>query len=162
MTISYRRCKGTFTCKYLSFYDPILERNFRLPLVHIRLKHKENSIRTDALVDSGATATFIPTELAEVLEIELPEKTSSAVGAGGTFSTYTCKIDKIEILKGTNIFCSISDMPISVPKDEGTLPHSVLGRDSVFWKNDITFRERIERTVFREPKRNNKKRTRRW
>jgi len=161
-TISYRRCKGTFTCKYLSFYDPKLKRNFRLPLVHIRLKNKDNSIRTDALVDSGATATFIPIELAEILELELPEKTSDAVGAGGTFSTYACEIDQIDVLKGTRIFCSIKNMRISIPKKLDVIPHSILGRDSIFWKNDITFRERKQHTIFRDPKKDNAKKIRRW
>jgi predicted aspartyl protease len=53
-----------------------------LPLVHIRLKHGDLAFRTDALIDSGATATFLPIEIAEVLGMDLSEKPSEAVGAG--------------------------------------------------------------------------------
>ncbi|WGM88916.1 MAG: retropepsin-like aspartic protease [Candidatus Bathyarchaeum tardum] len=146
------RCKGAFNCKYLAFTDPKLQRKFRLPLVHIRLKNGNMSIRTDALVDSGATATFIPVELAEVLDIDFPKETSEAVGAGGSFPTFNCIIDRIDILKGTRIFCYLKNFPVTIPTKEDMIPHTILGRDSVFWDNDITFRERKQRTVFRTPK----------
>jgi len=150
--LSSYRCRGTFTCKYLSFYDPKLEKFFRLPLVHIRIKHNGNTIRTDALVDSGATGTFIPIELAEVLGVEKPDETVDAVGAGGTFSTFITKIGEIEVLKGLNIFCRMRNFLVSIPVNPETIPHTILGRDSIFWHNDITFRERKEHTVFRSPK----------
>lgn len=150
--MSTYRCRGTFTCKYLSFYDPKLKKLFRLPLVHIRIKHNGSSIRTDALIDSGATGTFIPIELAEILGVEKPDKTDEAVGAGGVFPTYTSKIGEIEVLKGSSVFCRMRDFTVSIPVNPDALPHSVLGRDSIFWHNDITFRERRKHTIFRSPK----------
>jgi hypothetical protein len=150
--VSFNRCRGTFTCKYLSFYDPKLQRKFRLPLVHVRLKHNGNTIRTDALVDSGATTTFIPIELAEVLDMKIPSEFHDAIGAGGAFPIYESEIEVIEILKGSHVFCQMQNFPVSVPKNPDALPHTILGRDSVFWKNDITFRERRQHTIFREPK----------
>jgi hypothetical protein len=155
---SSHRSRGTFTCKYLSFFDPKLKKTFRLPLVHIRLKHKENAIRTDALIDSGATGTFIPIELTEVLELERPTETIDAVGAGGTFPTFVTKIGEIQVLKGSRIFCKMSNFTVSIPIDPDALPHTVLGRDSVFWQNDITFRERRQHTIFRSPKSSSKQR----
>lgn len=155
--VSSHRCKGTFTCKYLSFYDPKLRRPFRLPLVHVRLVHNSNTIRTDALVDSGATTTFIPIELADVLEMELPNETHDAVGAGGAFPTYTSKIGAIEVLKGFRVFCRMKNFDVLVPKNPDVIPHSILGRDSIFWDNDITFRERRRHTIFRTPKKTTSK-----
>ena len=115
--VSFNRCRGTFTCKYLSFYDPRLKRKFHLPLVHIRLKHNGNAIRTDALVDSGATATFIPIELAEVLDMKIPDECHDAVGAGGAFPTYQSEITTLEILKGLRVFCRMHNFPITIPKN---------------------------------------------
>lgn len=144
--------KRAITCSYLNFYDPRLKRNFRLPLVHIRIKHAGIAYRTDALVDSGATGTFFPIEHINLLGISLPKETSSALGAGGMFSTYVAKIDMIQILKGTNSFCEFKNKPVSVPTGEGMIPHVVLGRDSIFRCYDITFRERQKRTIYRKPK----------
>ena len=155
--VSFNRCRGTFTCKYLSFYDPKLKRSFRLPLVHVRLKHNGNTIRTDALVDSGATATFIPIELAEVLDMKIPSECHDAVGAGGAFPTYVSEIKAIEVLKGLHVFCRMQNFPVTVPKNPDVIPHTILGRDSIFWDNDITFRERRQHTVFRSPKTPKKK-----
>lgn len=125
--------------------------------MHIRLKHNGNSIRTDALVDSGATATFIPIELAEVLEMELPTEVHDAIGAGGAFPTSTSKIESIEVLKGFRVFCHMQNFIVSIPRNPDVIPHTILGRDSVFWDNDITFRERRQHTIFRSPKKPSKK-----
>jgi len=123
-----------------------------LPLVHIRMKHNGNTLRTDALVDSGATGTFIPIELTEILGVEKPEKTEEAVGAGGTFPTFVTKIGEIEVLKGLSVFCRMRNYTVSIPTNPDAIPHSILGRDSIFWHNDITFREQREHTIFRSPK----------
>lgn len=150
--LSSYRCRGTFTCKYLLFYDPKLKKHFRLPLVHIRIKHKGNSIRTDALVDSGATGTFIPIELADVLGIEKPSETHDAIGAGGTFPTFVTRVEEIQVLKSLRVFCKIRNLTVSIPANPDAIPHSILGRDSIFWENDIMFRERRQHTIFRSPK----------
>ena len=144
--------KRAIVCRYLSFYDPHLKKRFRLPLVHIRIKHSRNTIRTDALVDSGATTTFIPIELTEVLGIELPEETSEAIGANGSFPIYRVKIDLIEVLKSRQSFCRFKDICVSIPAKKDSIPYPVLGRDSIFRCYDITFRENREHIVFKRPK----------
>ena len=80
------------------------------------------------------------------------EKKSQAVGAGGMFGTYKVKIDKIEVLKGRFPFCSFENWTVLVPDKEGAIPHAVLGRDSIFRKFDVTYRENKEEIVFRKPK----------
>src|SRR5208282_2160471 len=160
--------RGAIVCSYLTFTDPTLKRAFRLPLVHIRLCHKDKSFRTDALVDSGATVTFIPLELMNVLgfdlapegvdppnqttEEEKPKAKHQAVGAGGLFSTYEVKIDSIQMIKGSFAFAEFKDWSVLVPSRIGSIPHAVLGRDSVFKKFDVTYRENKEEMVFRRPK----------
>lgn len=139
-------------CSYLSFYDPRLDTTFRLPLVHIRIKHGDIQFRTDALVDSGATGTFIPIELTEILGIEIPEERQDVVGAGSVFSSFKTCLDLIEIYKSSKPFCCMKNVNVLIPIAEGALPHSILGRDSLFWVHDITFRERRQNTIFREPK----------
>jgi hypothetical protein len=76
------RRRRAVSCKYLTFYDPRLDIRFRLPLVHIRIRHGDIALRTDALIDSGATCTFIPLDLIEVLGIDPPKGRHDAVGAG--------------------------------------------------------------------------------
>ena len=148
----FQRRKGTFVCSYLSFRDPRLKAAFRLPLVHVKVKHTDVQFRTDALVDSGATATFLPIELAEILAIELPETRQDVVGAGGVFSTFPAQIDLIEVFKGDRSFCALENANVLIPTQAGAIPHTVLGRDNLFWLHDITFREHRQHTIFREPK----------
>ena len=42
----------------------------RLPLVHIGLESDAAKLTTVGLIDSGATSTFLPPEMAEVLKLE--------------------------------------------------------------------------------------------
>ena len=122
----------------------------RLPMVAVRLRGGERSLRTTALVDSGATASFVPPELVEVLELE-PEEPSSASGAGGAFDTRLLGLT-IEVLKGTHP-AAVFDGEVHVPVEAGRVPYVVLGRDTIFLAYDITFRERRGMTVLRKPRR---------
>jgi hypothetical protein len=110
------------------------------------------TIRTDALVDSGATGTFMPLELTEILGITLPSNTHPAVGAGGVFTTYLVEIDLIEVLKGGVAFCEFRNLTVRIPNRNGMIPHMVLGRDSIFRRYDVTYREEDKCIVFRHPK----------
>ena len=87
----------TIVYRYLSYDyegEPI-----RLPIISVRLRAQSgNSLKTTALVDSGATVSFVPPELLEILDVPLGEA-SSALGAGGEFKTHLVTLT-IEILKG--------------------------------------------------------------
>ena len=153
--LSYKRAsraKGTFVCKYLSFYDPHLKEIFRLPLVHIRIKHKSESLRTIALVDSGATCSFLPKEIADILEVEFPPETRISIGAGGLFKTFLCEIDRIEVLKGMKTCTRFEHIKVHIPAKYDAIPYAILGRDTIFLEHDITFREHRRYTVLRQPK----------
>lgn len=159
----YRRSgRAAVVCRYLAFNDPHLRRIFRLPMVHVRVRQGKVSFRTNALVDSGATATFLPIELANTLGFGLKpegiEQTDQekkdnpkhdAVGASGVFKTYHVRLDSIEVLKGLGSFCELSNLNIIVPASEGSIPHAVLGRDGIFRRHHITFKELEEHVVFR-------------
>jgi hypothetical protein len=97
------------------------------------------SLRTIGLVDSGSTTTFIPMELADMLSIPV-EKQAQAVGAGGQFQNTIRKVN-ITILKGTNPIVHFNNFPAYVPTEADRIPYVVLGRDSLFRKFDVTFRE---------------------
>jgi hypothetical protein len=108
------------------------------------------SLTTIGLVDSGSTTTFIPLEIAEMLSLSI-EKEESAVGAGGRFPNTIRRVD-IAILKGNTGVARFSNFPVYVPTEPDRIPYVVLGRDSIFRKFDVTFRENLERVILRTPK----------
>ena len=129
-----------FVQNYIS-YDFRGERIF-LPLVNLRLYHHISgiSLRTYGLVDSGSTATFIPTDLAEHLGVRMSRKMES-VGAGGTFETRLGNIS-IAVLLGSDVMCDMGQREIQVPVSRSAIPYVVLGRDTLFQEYDIKFMER--------------------
>ena len=137
-----------FTQKYLSY--PFEDEQIRLPLLHVRLKNKKNglSLRTTGLVDSGATTTFIPTDLAEALDLESIGEEKS-IGAGGEFNTWITEDLVIEILKGSKAAVSLYGEGVQVPDNPDAIPYVILGRDLLFKIYDITFQENQLRTVLK-------------
>jgi len=119
-------------------------------MLHIRLSHDDQSLTTIGLIDSGSTTTFVPLELAEILSLPIEEE-ASAVGAGGSFNNTIRKVN-ITLLKGRTAFAKFRGFPAYVPLEEGRVPYVVLGRDSVFRKFDITFRENQQRFILRGSK----------
>lgn len=147
--------KGALVCRYLAYKLPDSDSFLRLPLVNIRLKSKTIGLKTVALVDSGATTTFIPTEFAEMLELEkVPDKKNeiNAHGAGGHFQTWLTSVDEVEFIKGTSAVAEFKNMLALVPTNPDAIPYVVLGRDHIFRSFDITFREKKQRTIFRRSK----------
>ncbi|MGD0449430.1 MAG: aspartyl protease family protein [Candidatus Bathyarchaeia archaeon] len=123
-----------------------------MPLLHVRLSYKDAKLRTIGLVDSGSTTTFVPIELAEMLAIPV-ETQVQAVGAGGRFQNTIRKVN-ISILKGTTPIVTFPNFPAYVPTEADRIPYVVLGRDSIFRKYDVTFRERQQRVLLKSPSRN--------
>lgn len=137
----------------------------RLPLIQVRLSANEKAFKTIALVDSGATASFIPRYATEVLELnqlnlldllgpgvrnaDYEKDEIVVVGAGGSFRTYLVKIEKISLMKGQQIFAEFEECVVHVPAGSAEIPYMVLGRDSVFKEFNITFQEKKEKIVMR-------------
>ncbi len=79
------------------------------------------------------------------------EKQAQAVGAGGKFQN-TIRKTNITILKGTNPIVNFPNFPAYVPTEVDRIPYVVLGRDSIFRKFDVVFRERQRRVLLKTPK----------
>jgi len=144
-----RKRRSAITYRYLSYKLPNGS-TIHLPLVPVRLSRNGESFSTIALVDSGSTTTFIPFEIAEIFSLPI-EQQEEAIGAGGTFQNTIRKVD-IAILKGNTVIAHFKDFPVYVPLDEGRIPYVVLGRDSIFRKFDVTFRENKQRIILRGAK----------
>ena len=104
-------------------------------------------MRTVALVDSGATVTFIPPELSEAVGLEVVERDVEAEGAGGDFLNNVCRF-RLEVLNKGEVQ-AVMQGDAHVPKDQGRIPFVVLGRDHLFAAYDIEFRENRERVVLK-------------
>ena len=115
----------------------------RLPLLHVRLRGSRRTVRTIALIDSGATVTFIPTELGSAIGLDVVENDVSATGAGGKFLNDVSTFDLEVLIEGRPVHRIRGQA--HVPKDVGRVPYVVLGRDYLFQTYDIAFQEQRER-----------------
>jgi len=104
-----------------------------------------------ALIDSGATATFLPTDAMGILNMD-PKEIGRVTGAGGTFEAWKDRVDLIQICKGGHMHCEMKHVPVQFPRNGGAVPYAVLGRDSIFRKCDIIFREGDQRAIFKHLK----------
>lgn len=109
-------------------------------MVHVYLKYGDREVTADGLVDSGSTATFLPYEFVDVLELT-DLKDSSAVGAGGSFPTWLGRVDVLKVIKHKETFDTFRNVRVHISKTAGAIPYVVLGRDSIFSHFDITFHE---------------------
>jgi len=116
-------------------------------MVHLRVANEDVSLRTTALVDSGATCSFIPQDLAEALDLPVME-TETVVGGGGRFEAYHTRAD-LSVLKGYSPILEYPGCEVLVPTTKAGLPYVVLGRDTVFQSVQIIFRERDQKTILK-------------
>jgi len=138
----------SFHQNYLSY--EYKGKSIKLPAVHVKLINpiNNNSFKTFALVDSGATVSFLPWEFVNILNLKIGES-SSATGAGGEFDTNLSTI-LIEVTKVTSVQYR-DEIQIHIPK-EIELPYAILGRNSIFLYFNILFRENEQDIVFRQIK----------
>lgn len=128
------------------------------PQQEVRATQQEMSITHQEVAVAQQEAQIIKQEVQVTqMEVQTPQSEKKvakhqAVGAGGMFGTYEVTIDLIEVLKGHYEFCSFENWKVLVPDKEGAIPHAVLGRDSIFRKFDVTYREKKEEIVFRKSK----------
>ncbi len=78
-----------------------------------------------------------------------PKEEGMVTGAGGVFTAWKDHVDLIQVLKGGRAFCSMRHVPVQFPKNGGAVPYAVLGRDSIFQKCDVIFRERVHKVLFK-------------
>jgi hypothetical protein len=156
--LSNRDEDRTVVCKYLIYSYKTkkdgITHNPRLPLVNIYLKSATADYDTIALVDSGATRTIIPLDLAEILSLQFERVKDGSLwkaeteGAGATFYCNAAILQRLVIKKHTAPFCSLTNIHVLVPENRSVLPYVVLGRDYVFNRFDITFHETRQKITF--------------
>lgn len=145
-------------CPYL-YYPWRRKKNIRwikLPTVETYLRSAETAFTSFALIDSGAIASFIQKEEADLLGLK-PQKdaegrdvTAEAEGAGGQFKCYEATVQELTVMKNGVPFQSYRGKQVLVPEKSETLPYSILGRDTIFKQFDITFRENSKLIVFKK------------
>ena len=132
-----------FTQDYISWPGG-RRRLFLLPMLKARfIAPSGRSVITNALVDSGATASFLPPDLAGALELDR-KICETSFGAGGAFRTWSADV-RVQLVKRMVAKCRPQKVEIRVPFSNICIPYAILGRDSVFWLYDITFRETRQR-----------------
>lgn len=142
------------TCKYLAyrFHD----RFIRLPLVKIYLKGKQE-VETIGLIDSGATMSFLPYEIADLIGIIPTDKNKikkgAATAAAGNFETHIVCLPILRLIKGAHSFEEFRGIHIHIPSSEDIpIPYAILGRDHVFNRFDIIFHENRQKVTFKRTK----------
>jgi len=142
------------TLKYLPFY---WGKRFRFyPMVNVIIEAKA-ATGGPALIDSGATNTFIPYSLADAIGIIPTDKSkvkkSRTIGASGQFDTSIYNLKRLQVFKDNHVIETFQDIPVYVSDNvEDPLPHIILGRDSIFKHFDITILENRRKMVFRRYK----------
>jgi len=125
-----------------------------LPLIEVELKSEKQVTSTIGLIDSGATLTFIPYEIADILELVPNEplqahQISRVQTAGGIANFLSVKIRRLSVLHKGSIFSDFNNFTVYFPyasevedRYKVDLPYAILGRDSIFKRFVITFLEK--------------------
>lgn len=123
------------------------------PRVEVRLSNGSIDIRLVMLVDSGADTSYIPLEVAEILQLQLGDPKTSR-SASGPFVTRFGKVTA-EIVKGRELV-PLGEIPVNVPVKKveagNFLSYALLGRIGVFTQFDIIFRENTKKLILKSPK----------
>lgn len=153
MFFRFRGHPRTLTFKYVR--DTLEGKIVYRPRVEIRLSNGDRNFRIAMLVDSGADTSFIPLEVAEILNLKLSEKKKSR-SASGPFETAQSTVNA-DLIKGTQRI-PLGQIVVIVPTkkidDENLDTYALLGRKEFFRKFDVTFREASHKLILRLPKRN--------
>lgn len=109
--------------------------------------------RTHALVDSGADISFIPKQIAEILKIELDEKTKKiSKSASEEFAAYRSSVFLEVMHNGRRV--KIGTIEVAIPekyaKSEDLQKMILLGRKGFFDQYQITFNEHEKNFVLKK------------
>jgi len=118
----------------------VLKKDKYYPIIDAILSKDNNSIKTDAIVDSGAILSIFQGNIAEYLGIELEKgKEQLFQGIGGKIIGYihnlTMKINEIELS------CKVAF------SNELTTSLNIVGRESFFDRFLITFDEQNKKLI---------------
>ncbi|MDO8538565.1 MAG: hypothetical protein Q7S21_06785 [archaeon] len=118
---------------------------FYFPKLPITLHNNQNKTEQPALLDSGATAIFIPKHIADFLELELGNS-STAESWTGKFKIFESKI-WITLGKGSQTFRK--QLSCNIPDIEGENEEVILGR-TFFQFFEICFNEKNKTTKLKQ------------
>jgi hypothetical protein len=118
-----------------------------LPLIHVEVTSENAILTTTALLDSGATMSFLPYEITEILGITPVKGVQIGVStAGGACDFNPLRLKKLCLLFGGKPCAEFRNMRMLTPSpDKEDLPYIILGRDYVFKRFHVTFRENVRR-----------------
>ena len=120
-------------------------KRLRIPAASVVLRNPSlqdaatETFETFALIDSGATTSFLPLEMAKGLGLALGDE-GEARGAGGRFKTWLVEAE-VALIKGRKVYDSATG-PFLIPQEADAIPYAILGRDWLFKRFRITFDER--------------------
>ena len=117
------------------------ERGFYLPIIEVILEFKNNKIRTDALVDSGASISMFKSEIGRALGIDIE------AGSKKIFQSASAKL--IGYIHEVNITIADKNFKTKIAfSDDLSTSFNLLGRLGIFEKFNITFRENGKEIIF--------------
>ncbi|HIH76612.1 MAG TPA: hypothetical protein HA343_04790 [Methanomassiliicoccales archaeon] len=117
------------------------------PMVPVTFSNGEVSFETLALLDSGADASAISKEMAEVLGLDLTGKPEKSYGIGGAVDTITSRVN-ISVQKGHEHYIMTVDVRV-ILKDDIQLP-PLLGRAGFFDEFEITFNDHKKKITLKK------------
>ena len=135
------------TYRYKAINRPLGDET-RTPIIPLRIKGKKRSIKTTAILDSGADLTLIPKDIAKLLGLDLKGNRENSLGIGGDVPTIEAKA-QIQLGRGSERYRF--KIPVLVLDTDQSM-HILLGRKGFFDKFRITFDEAKEKVML---KRNN-------
>ena len=121
-------------------YDYRLIRNNYFPIIEVILKCNENKIRTDALVDSGASISLFKGEIARALGIEV------ASGEKKIFQGVSAKL--VGYIHIVNLKIAGEEFKAKIAfSDDLSTSFNLIGRLDIFTKFDITFKDKDKQLI---------------
>jgi len=90
--------------------------------------------------------SFIPYEIADILGIIPEHHANIAVEtAGGACDFFPVVLKRLSLITGGRVYTDFKNIHVLVPSPERDLPYAILGRDYLFKRFHVTFRENIRK-----------------
>ena len=127
----------------------------KLPLVELRMRSPSAEFGSVGLVDSGSDRTFVPKEEAELLGLKPQTLTdgtkriAEALGAGGSFLCEIMALPEMRLMWHRVQFQDFHGLSVWVPQKNEDIPYTIIGRDIVFKRFEISFNESHRKITFR-------------
>ncbi len=108
------------------------------PLIPVRLTGPGSSGRFIALLDSGADRSMIPSEIADILGLDIDLRRRQTVsGIGGNVEVVRTRV-RVTFARGSERH-SLPSVPVDVPMGRTRNRYAILGRQGIFDKFVIVF-----------------------